>query len=270
MQYCKSCGAELPDQVRFCGSCGHPLNTTAARDEQEEEHRNILPDIAVPMMPAKGVPMVQGAPSTEGVPMVQGTPLASSPSTTAQPQTTPPPHVQPQTTQPSHMQPQTTPPPHMQPQTTPQPSDAVSYHTTPVAPSTRANVPPGVAVANRHITRRNMLIGLGLAGVTVVGGLGWWELSQRPTPIPLGTTLYTYRGHSNGVLSVAWSPDGKRIASGSGDVFNLQKDHTVQVWDAANGGNVFTYRGHSNWVYAVVWSPDGRRIASGGDTTVQV
>ena len=67
---------------------------------------------------------------------------------------------------------------------------------------------------------------------------------------------YTYRGHSSSVYAVAWSPDGKRIASGS-------DDKTVQVWDAANGGHVFTYRGHSNLVYAVAWSPDGKRIASG-------
>ena len=87
-----------------------------------------------------------------------------------------------------------------------------------------------------------------------------------PTPIPMGTTLYTYRGHAgNPVNAVAWSPDGTRIASGSGD-------NTVQVWDAATGGHVFTYRGHAgNPVNAVVWSPDGKRIASGGfDNTVQV
>jgi Tol biopolymer transport system component len=66
------------------------------------------------------------------------------------------------------------------------------------------------------------------------------------------------------VYAVAWSPDGRRIASGS-------RDNTVQVWDAANGGNVFTYRGHSEPVTAVAWSPDGRRIASAGDDkTVQV
>ncbi len=64
--------------------------------------------------------------------------------------------------------------------------------------------------------------------------------------------------------AVAWSPDGKRIASG-GD------DNTVQVWDAANGDHVYIYRGHSGLVEAVAWSPDGRRIASGSwDKTVQV
>ena len=64
--------------------------------------------------------------------------------------------------------------------------------------------------------------------------------------------------------SVAWSPDGTRIASGS-------VDQTVQVWDAADGRNVYTYYGHSNTVSSVAWSPDGKRIASGSiDLTVQV
>ena len=75
---------------------------------------------------------------------------------------------------------------------------------------------------------------------------------------------FTYNGHSNYVSAVGWSPDGKRIASASGD-------GTVQVWDASNGGHVLTYRGHSGDVLTLAWSPNGQYIASGGlDATVQV
>ncbi len=69
--------------------------------------------------------------------------------------------------------------------------------------------------------------------------------------------------------AIAWSPDSKRIASGS-------DDKTVQVWNASDGSTVYTYRGHSESVNAVAWSPDGARIASGSQTgslfehTVQV
>ena len=56
--------------------------------------------------------------------------------------------------------------------------------------------------------------------------------------------------------SLAFSPDGTRIASGS-------DDHTVKLWDAASGNLVRTFDGHSGPVAAVAFSPDGTRIASG-------
>ncbi len=85
-----------------------------------------------------------------------------------------------------------------------------------------------------------------------------------PTPpTPAGTLLVTYRGHSNVVYSVAWSPDGLRIASGGGD-------KTMQEWYAADGSNAATYN-RSAAVDFVAWSPDGARIASASDDkTVQI
>ena len=123
----------------------------------------------------------------------------------------------------------------------------------------------------RHPSRRTVIVGL--AGLVLVGsGITWFAKPQNnsntkvatATPLPQGTTLYVYRGHSDQVYAVAWSPNGKRIASAS-------RDTTAQVWDATNGGHVYTYTGHTNSVNAVAWSSDGKYIASASwDKTVQV
>ncbi|HJT55144.1 MAG TPA: protein kinase [Ktedonobacteraceae bacterium] len=81
---------------------------------------------------------------------------------------------------------------------------------------------------------------------------------------PMGTTLIAYHGHADRLMGLAWSPDGKYIASASAD-------KTVQVWEASSGKTVITYAEHTEWVKAVVWSPDGMHIASAGaDMTVHL
>jgi WD40 repeat protein len=71
-------------------------------------------------------------------------------------------------------------------------------------------------------------------------------------------------GHTDGVESVAFSPDGSRIVSGS-------NDHTVRVWDAVLGATLHTLEGHTDRVTSVTFSLDGSRIVSGSnDHTVRV
>ena len=72
-------------------------------------------------------------------------------------------------------------------------------------------------------------------------------------------------GHNGTVLSVAFSPDGTRIASGS-------VDKTVRIWDSETGNLVAgPFEGHSGGVSSVAFSPDGTCIASGSsDKTVRI
>ena len=79
-----------------------------------------------------------------------------------------------------------------------------------------------------------------------------------------GGELQTLTGYADWVSSVAFSPDGQRIVSGSGD-------ETLKIWDANSGQELQTLKGHAAEVASVAFSPDGQRIVSGSrDTTVKI
>lgn len=81
---------------------------------------------------------------------------------------------------------------------------------------------------------------------------------------PQANMLYVCTGHTNRITMVAWSPDGKYLASAS-------YDKCVQIWDGATGKNLATYKGHQGRVNALAWSPDSQMLAScSDDCTVRI
>ncbi|HLZ64298.1 MAG TPA: protein kinase [Ktedonosporobacter sp.] len=84
-----------------------------------------------------------------------------------------------------------------------------------------------------------------------------WEVAT-------GRCLHILHGHSDTVLAVSLSADGRLALSGS-------RDKTVRVWETATGHCLSILQGHAHWVSSVSLSADGRLAASGGpDDTVRV
>jgi hypothetical protein len=91
-----------------------------------------------------------------------------------------------------------------------------------------------------------------------------WVRSLRPPDAPLGTAQKAVlRGHVGAVWSVAYSPDGQHIASGS-------VDKTARVWNAFTGQELLCLREGIAAVWSVAFTPDGRHLMGTQDHQVRL
>ncbi len=117
----------------------------------------------------------------------------------------------------------------------------------------------------RRISRRTVIASL-VKGVLIgsFGGEALLELAGCSSPQPAShLPLFIYRGHTDVIKSVSWSPDSKRVASG--DIRGV-----VHVWDALTGNHVVTHDALTPGLSSIAWSPAGNLIASGEDTDSQI
>ena len=78
-----------------------------------------------------------------------------------------------------------------------------------------------------------------------------------------GREVRTLTGHANSVYAIAFSPNGKRLASG-GD------DRTVRLWDVETGTELIALRGHTGKVWQVFFTPDGKTLISSGEDGTRI
>src|SRR5579883_1796251 len=83
------------------------------------------------------------------------------------------------------------------------------------------------------------------------------DFGIRLQDLESGWEVRRFEGHTNWVVSLAFSPDARHVASAS-------YDGTVRLWDVESGKQLQCFVGHTERVRSVAFAPDGKSLLSGG------
>jgi WD40 repeat protein len=146
------------------------------------------------------------------------------------------------------------------------------------ASQTIATAEPAPSVKARELTYFEKDAALGLAfspnGKTLAAGT--WQGLVKVLDLSSSNELPAPAPHNDWVCSVAFSPDGKLLASAGGSEFKPARNSgkttgQVKLWDVAAGKELGELAGHTNKVFSAVFSPDGKTLATGSaDMTVRL
>jgi WD40 repeat protein len=139
-------------------------------------------------------------------------------------------------------------------------SHAVSIHDAVTGRVLRTLAEPDAAQSTTLVDARFSPDGTRLAACVAAGPAGWVTLWDATT----GRVTGRLSGHTTHVITVAFSPDGRRLATAS-------HDRTAKVWDAATGREVWSLPAQADRLNAVAFSPDGASLVTAGrDGTVSL
>ena len=121
------------------------------------------------------------------------------------------------------------------------------YNMSDASPDPTSDTPPKKRRFRLRYSLRSLLLFVLLVNSACLLWMRWepWQVE------------HVLRGHKVPVLSAAFSPDGRRIVTASGDA-------TARVWDSETGRELKVLRGHKKAISGIAFSPDGRRIVTAG------